>query len=202
MDYHILLRHTDGKKIYVDPQEEEGFFLYPGEVRKAGLHDGDVLSRDRFDQIFQEYAVPRARRRALGLLAKKDMTEKELWDKLEKSCNDSRSSAMAVAFVREHGYIDDEAYAKDYFYSHKGKKSFRQIRQNLLNKGIPSDILRKVEQEEGDQAPEDIYPLVVRYARKFPDLDYVSVRKIVAHFARKGYRTDTIMGIIRQIRES
>ena len=75
MDYHILLRHTDGKKIYVDPQEEEGFFLYPGEVRKAGLHDGDTVSGDRLRQIFEEYAVPRARRRALGLLAKKDMTE-------------------------------------------------------------------------------------------------------------------------------
>ena len=108
---------------------------------------------------------------------------------------------MAMAFVREHGYLDDESYARDYYYSHRKKKSFRQIRQNLLNKGIPAHILRKVEEEEGEQPPEDIHPLVEKYARKFPEPDYISERKIVAHFARKGYPTDTVMGIVRRLRE-
>ncbi|MBR5047113.1 MAG: hypothetical protein IKX76_02640, partial [Eubacterium sp.] len=99
MDYRIILKNTKGKKIYVDPQEEEGFFLYPGEVKKAGLKEGMILSGEDLRILREEYAVPRARRHALGLLARKDMTRQELEEKLEKSQNDSRSIAFAMEFV-------------------------------------------------------------------------------------------------------
>lgn len=179
--------------------EEEGFFLYPGEIRKAGLREGMTISGDDLLAIHEEYAIPRARRYALGLLAKKDMTQKEMVEKLEKSLNDSRSIAAAMAFVMEHGYIDDERYVEDYIYSHKGKKSFLQIKEVLLRKGVEGDIIRRVMEEEGQQSAEDIRPLVEKYARKFPELDYLSTRKILMHFGRKGYSIHTVQEIIRDL---
>ncbi len=202
MDYRIAFRKTKGKKLYVDPVGEEGFYLYPGEIRKAGLKEGMVISGDDLSAIHKEYAVPRARRHALGLLAKKDMTEKELVEKLEKSLNDSRSIAAAMAFVTEHGYIDDRRYVEDYIYSHKGKKSFLQMKEILLRKGIPGDVIRLVLEEEGQQSPEDIRPLVEKYARKFPELDYTSSRKILMHFARKGYSVNTVQEILRDMQSA
>lgn len=202
MDYRIAFRKTKGKKLYVDPQEEEGFFLYPGEIRKAGLKEGMVISEDDLLAIHAEYAVPRARRHALGLLAKKDMTEKELVEKLEKSLNDSRSIAAAMAFVTEHGYIDDRRYVEDYIYSHKGKKSFLQMKEILLRKGVPGDIIRLALEEEGQQSAEDIRSLVEKYARKFPELDYTSERKILMHFARKGYSVNTVREILQDMQDA
>ena len=199
MDYRIAIKKTKGKKLYVDPMEEEGFFLYPGEIRKAGLKEGMIISGDDLLAIHEEYAIPRARRHALGLLAKKDMTQKELVEKLEKSLNDSRSIAAAMAFVTEHGYIDDARYVEDYIYSHKGKKSFLQIKEVLLRKGVEGDIIRRVMEEEGQQSAEDIRPLVEKYARKFTELDYTSTRKILMHFGRKGYSIHTVQEILRDL---
>lgn len=199
MDYRIAIKKTKGKKLYVDPMEEEGFFLYPGEIRKAGLKEGMIISGDDLLAIHEEYAIPRARRYALGLLARKDMTQKELVEKLEKSLNDSRSIAAAMAFVTEHGYIDDERYVEDYIYSHKGKKSFLQIKEVLLRKGVAGDIIRRVIEEEGQQSAEDIRPLVEKYARKFPELDFTSTRKILMHFGRKGYSIHTVQEILRDL---
>ena len=185
--------------MYVDPLEEEGFFLYPGEIRKAGLKEGMVISGEDLSAIHDEYAVPRARRHALGLLAKKDMTEKELVEKLEKSLNDTRSIAAAMAFVTEHGYIDDGRYAEDYIYSHRGKKSFLQMKEILLRKGIPGDVIRQAMEEEGQQSAEDIRPLVEKYARKFPELDYSSSQKILMHFGRKGFSIRTVQEVLRDL---
>ena len=201
MDYRIALRKTNGKKLYVDPVEEEGFFLYPGEVRKAGLKEGMIISGEDLSSIREEYALPRARRHALGLLARKDMTEKELLGKLEKSLNDSRSIASVMSFVKEHGYIDDVRYVEDYIYSHKGKKSYLQMKEILLRKGVSGDIIRRVMEEEGQQSAEDIRPLVEKYARKFPDLDYTSTRKILMHFGRKGYSIHTVQEVLRELQD-
>ena len=102
MEYRIAIRKTKGKKLYVDPQEEEGFYLYPGEIRKAGLKEDMVISGDDLSAIHKEYAVPRARRHALGLLAKKDMTERELVEKQrELAGNSSLSDETAQRIASE-----------------------------------------------------------------------------------------------------
>lgn len=202
MDYRIVLRKTRGKKIYVDPQEEEGFYLYPGEIKKAGLKEGMVMSGDALSAIHGEYAVPRARRYALELLARKDLTERELAEKLERSLHDSRSIAAAMAYVTRRGYIDDNRYVSDYIYSHKGKKSYLQIKEILLRKGISGDIIGRVMEEEGQQTADDIRPMVEKYARKFPNLDYISSRKILMHFGRKGYALNTVRQVLDDLQGS
>ena len=199
MNYQIRLRKTDGKKIYVDPQELEGFYLYPSEIKKAGLEDFMFLSDEKLSALHDSYAVPRAKKRALALLTKKDMTEKELMEKLEASLHDSHSIASAMSFMIEHSYIDDERYAQDYFYSHKKRKSFRRIKEELLQKGIPYDILQRVMEEEGEQREEDIRPLVIKYARKFPDLDHKAEQKIYMHFGRKGYSIEQVRNILADL---
>ncbi len=201
MMYEILLKPTSSKKIYVDLQEEEGFYLYPGEIRKCGLKDGSILSEEEITRIHKEYAIPRAKKRALGLLTKKDMTQKELVEKLESSLNDSKSIAAAMAFVIDHGYVDDENYAKDYVYFHKNRKSFRRIREELTRKGIDRSILQNIFEEEGSQDKESIRPLVIKYCRKFPELDYTAVQKICMHFGRKGYQLETIRQIVDELKE-
>lgn len=201
MEYKILIKETGSKKYYIDLQEEEGFYLYPGEIKKLGLKDGMILSEEAVRSIHQEYSVPRAKKRALGLLAKKDMTQKELVEKLESSLNDSRAIAAAMEFVTRHGYVDDEQYARDYLYFRRDRKSFRQIQEELSRKGISREILQILFEEEGDQSMEEIRPLVVKYAARFKELDYPSQQKICQHFGRKGYQVSQIRRILDELRE-
>lgn len=198
MELIIHLHKTKGKKIYVEPEYEEGVYLYPGEIKKQKLQDGDSVSAETFEKLRKEYAVPRAKKRALGILVKKDCTEKELRGKLTASLNDSQSIEEALTFVREHGYVDDENYAREYLHDKKGRKSYLQIRMELTRKGIAGQILDMVFEEAGSQQEEDIRPQVMKYIRKFPELDQAAVRKTCAHFYRKGYSA----GMIRQIIEN
>lgn len=197
MDYTIHLHKTSGKKIYVDPEYTEGIYLYPVEIKKHKLTEGCIITEEQFCRLWEEYAVPRAKKRALGILVKKDCTEQELCDKLAASFHDARSVERALAFVKEHGYVDDRNYAKEYLYYKKGKKSYRQIRMELSKKGISGQILDELFEETGAQRKEDLQLHVQKYIRKFPVMDALARQKTCAHFCRKGYET----GLVREVLE-
>lgn len=198
MVYTIRLTETDKKKVYVDPGVREGIYLYPGEIKKLKLEDGGELDEDEFDRIRLQYALPRAKHRAIAILAKRDKTEKELREKLQQSLTDTQSLEDTIAYMKSCGYVDDIQYARDYIYFKKGRKSFLQIKMELQKKGIPSGVLETVFEEEGSQQMEDILMQVKKYMKKFPELDFNVRQKVYAHFARKGYAADLIREAIAQ----
>lgn len=192
MQYKITLTDTGKKKVYVNPGEREGIYLYPGEIKKLKLEEGSEIEQDEFEKIRLAYALPRAKHRAIAILAKRDKTEKELREKLLQSLTDTQSLEETISYMKSCGYVDDEQYARDYLYFKKGRKSFLQIRMELQKKGISAQVLEAVFEEEGGQQMEDILSQVKKYMKKFPDLDFTAKQKIYAHFARKGYAGDLI----------
>lgn len=196
MEYVIHLIPSSGKKIYIDPEYREGIYLYPSEIKKEKLVDEGRIEEDELERIRREYAVPRAKKRALGILVKRDRTEKELRDKLKDSVNDEQSIDDAVNYVRAFGYVDDYNYARDYLYFKKSKKSYKMIRRELREKGISSEILDFVFEEAGNQNREDLVPHVKKYIRKFETLDANAKRKTCVHFCRKGYPADMVRDIL------
>lgn len=201
MQYKITLVDTGKKKIYVDPGEREGIYLYSGEIKKLKLEDGSEIAQDEFERIRLEYALPRAKHRAIAILAKRDKTEKELREKLQQSLTDTQSLEETISYMKSCGYVDDEQYARDYLYFKKGRKSFLQIKMELQKKGISSQVLEEVFEEEGGQKIEDILVQVKKYMKKFSDLDFVAKQKIYAHFARKGYAGDLIREAMNRAEE-
>ncbi len=200
MQYKITLVDT-GKKIYVNPGEREGIYLYPGEIKKLKLEDGSEIAQDEFEKIRLEYALPRAKHRAIAILAKRDKTEKELREKLQQSLTDTQSLEETISYMKSCGYVDDEQYARDYLYFKKGRKSFLQIKMELQKKGISSQVLEEVFEEEGGQKIEDILVQVKKYMKKFSNPDFAAKQKIYAHFARKGYAGDLIREAMDQAEE-
>lgn len=187
MNYKIILKETGTKKIYIDPVSREGIYLYPSEIRKEKLNEESVLSEEELELLRRKYAVPRAKKYALGILAKRDKTEQEIREKLEKAGNDSLSIQDAVNYLKKMGYLDDFAYARDYVYSKRGRKSFRQIEFELAKKGIDSETIKIAMEEEGGQNIEDLRSAFLKYASGFDLTDRLARQKIYAHFARKGY---------------
>lgn len=128
MSYTVTLRETDKKKVYVDPGIREGIYLYPGEIKKLKLLEGSMLEEDEFERIRLQYALPRAKHRAIAILAKRDKTEKELRDKLQQSLTDTKTLEETISYVRTCGYVDDVQYARDYIYFKKEEKVFYRLR--------------------------------------------------------------------------
>lgn len=201
MNYKVTLTETDKKKVYVDPGMREGIYLYPGEIKKLKLETGSEIEEGEFEQIRLQYALPRAKHRAIAILAKRDKTESELREKLAQSLTDTQSLEETIAYMKSCGYIDDIQYARDYIYFKKGRKSFLQIKLELQKKGISSQVLETVFEEEGSQQMDDILMQVKKYMKKFPELDFASRQKIYAHFARKGYAGDLIREAMEQAEE-
>ena len=196
MNYSVRLKETGGKKLYLDPEGYEGIYLYPGEIRESGLSDGMIISDADLEELRIKYVLPRAKKRAMGILLKQDKTIHELEEKLMDSQYDRRSAGEAVLFVREAGYVDDLEYARSYIRTKKKRKSFRMLKGILAQKGISRDILDQVFEEAGPQAREDVEDAVIKYARRFPELDRKARGKICSHFYAKGYDLDLIREIL------
>ena len=114
MQYKITLTDTSKKKVYVNPGVREGIYLYPGEIKKLRLEDGSELEQDEFERIRLEYALPRAKRRAIAILAKRDKTEQELREKLLQSLTDTPVSythlltyrhIMRISFAKKESNV-------------------------------------------------------------------------------------------------
>lgn len=200
MEFVIRLVPGKGRKIYLNPEGREGIYLYPGEIKKKKLSEGMSLSSDEIEALRLEFALPRAKKRAMGLLVRRDMTKEQLREKLKQSDNDSRSIDETLDYMIRSGYINDYEYARDYLNSRKSRKSYRMIRGELSLKGISSDILDRVFEEEGKQSPSDVTDAVRKYIRKFPRDDRTSFQKTCAHFYRKGYDMELIRGILEEIK--
>ncbi len=192
MEYKIHIKRTDGRKVCVDPEYRDSIYLYPGEVKKLKLADGMRMSSEEFEQIRIHYVMPRAKKRALGILVKRDRTEQQLRDQLKKNQYDEMSVEEALDFVRAHHYVDDEQYARDYLRSKKGRKSYKQIRMELTKKGISRDVLDALYEGTESQSLEDLLPLAEKYVRRFSEIDREARNKTYLHFARKGYPGDLI----------
>ena len=147
MQYKITLTDTGKKKVYVNPGVREGIYLYPGEIKKLRLEDGSELEQDEFERIRLEYALPRAKHRAIAILAKRDKTEQELREKLLQSLTDTQSLEEAISYMKACGYVDDTQYARDYLYFKKGRKSDFPARQKVYahfaRKGYAGDLIRE-----------------------------------------------------------
>ncbi len=199
MSARLHIQKTNKKKLYLTMQYGEGFYLYPSEIKRTRLQDGDMIEEEEFEKLRNEYAVPRAKKRLLHCLAKRDCTEYELRDKLKKSLNDSISIDAAMAYARDHGYIDDERFAREYLDLKKEKKSYRQIQRKLRYKGVSEDVVHTVFEEAGEQTEEDIRPLVLKYVRKFPAMDWEAKLKTYRHFSRKGYAPDVVRRLLDEM---
>ena len=105
---------SSGKKYKVYLNDEFAFYLYKSELKIFSLKEGQELDEKIYKKITEEILTKRAKRRALYLLEKRDLTEYELQKKLEADKYKEDVIKEAVAYVKGFCYINDEAYAKRY----------------------------------------------------------------------------------------
>lgn len=128
MSYTVTLRETDKKKVYVDPGIREGIYLYPGEIKKLKLLEGSMLEEDEFERIRLQYALPRAKHRAIAILAKRDKTEKELRDKLQQSLTDTKTLEETILMSEPAGMWTMFSMPETIFILKKEEKVFYRLR--------------------------------------------------------------------------
>lgn len=181
-------------KIFIDG--EFAFVLYKGELRSFGIKEGEAIPEETYLEITKTLLPKRATKRAMELLTKKDYTEKKLRDKLADGLYSDDIIDAAIDYVKSYNYLDDERYARDYVSYNIEYRSKNRIKQDLMTRGVPKDIIDSVlaeftDEQCRDAEMEQIGRLLVK-KHYDTSMDYKDKQKIIAFLLRKGYSMDAI----------
>lgn len=182
-------------KVFIDG--DFAFVLYNGEIKEYGIRTGKELSENIYNEIKCGLLPKRAKLRAMNLLQKKDYTEMQLRNKLSEGMYPTDCVDTAIDYVKSFKYLDDSRYAYDYINYHMAQRSKNRIVFDLMNKGIPKEIIDEKLEEVYSDGGEDNEILQIKHLlikKKYdPDtVDYKEKQKIIAFLVRRGYGISTI----------
>lgn len=129
-------------EVYAD--NKLAFVLYRSELRKYSIKEGFDLSDAGYNEIIEEVLLKRAFLRCLHLLEKRDYTEYQLCKKLRDGGYPDKAIECAIEKTKAYGYVNDENYVRRYIDSHIDKKGIRQIQNTLYQRGISSELFKKI----------------------------------------------------------
>lgn len=160
------------------------------------LYSGRELDGDELKALRAASASALARNRAMELLSRRPMSEKELVDKLIRKGEDQETAADCARWLREKGFLDDESYAAAVarHYAAKGYGPGR-VRAELSRRGVDRELW-----DDTIQAmPENTDKLDRFIAARLTDPeDRDQIRKVSAALYRRGYSWEEIHSALRR----
>lgn len=184
-------------KIYLN--DEFAFVLYKGELRRYAIELGVVFTEELQHEIMEVVLTKRAKLRAMHLLEKIDRTEADIRRKLRENLYPEVIINVAVEYVKQYHYIDDERYAKNYIHCKAMSMSQHEIGRKLLEKGVSKDIISKQLDLAEDRDVELIGKLIRKRCKQVEDLSYLEKNKLYAFLYHKGFAIDNIDKALRSI---
>ncbi len=193
----------DGKyKVQVDLDGEYAFFLYQKELRRFCFKEGDELSDQLVEDIYQLILLPRAKDKALSLLKYGNRTTKELSQRLEQAGYPAVIIRQVLEFLKEYRFLDDKAYVQSYIELHGQKKSRMQMQQELGRKGILKEMFEQAWEERPEEMEEQaLKALMQKRMRTKGPVTKENFQKHYAFFARKGYPSSMIIRLLSEYRD-
>lgn len=192
------ISELDKKRMMIRTDEAVSFVLYKGEVRKLALKEGEELPAEVYEEIRSEILIKRARKRAMFLLEKMDRTESQLRDKLRQGFYAEDIIEDAISYVKGYHYIDDTRYARNYVRYQKERKSKRQIKADLLQKGVDRDVIDSAMESEYEAEAEQ--ELILKWIEKrhysMENSDRKEKQKMYQFLMRKGFRSEDILRVL------
>lgn len=187
------LEYKKDKKVHISLDGEETFFLYEKEVKSYQLEQGMQLPCSLYEEIIQ-IVEQRAKQKAVLLLQYRDRTEYELREKLKLAYYPAEVIDRTIQYLQEYHYIEEERIAIQYVESKKNKKSKKQLRIELMQKGIAKEIIERVLSEQIEQETQTIQSLI-RKKTKGEELSLLSKEereKIARSLYQKGFSMSEI----------
>ena len=165
-------------------------------VTDARLYVGMELDEEAFEALKRSTSKALDRQKALEMLSRRPYSRRELKDKLLRRGTDEQSVEDCIAWLDEHGFLDDGEYAGAVarHYTAKGYGAGR-VKSELRRRGIGRELM----DETLSELPENTEKLDAFIARRLDDpSDRDSVRKLSAALFRRGYSWEEIRAALRR----
>ncbi len=180
-------------KLLVRTDEVGTFPVYEKEAAAFHLEEGMELPESEWERLCREVLAKRVKKRALYLLEQMDRTEAQLRRKLAEGHYPDFLIDEAVAYVKSYHYIDDLRYASAYIRFHQQEKSRRELRQALMKRGVPADLIEQAFGEAYEGSEEELIGRLLEKKGYDPEeTDAKEREKIFRYLLRKGFSVSEI----------
>lgn len=176
---------TNRYHVYVD-DKWSGVFL-DEILAKENLKTGEELDEQKFNDIKKENDNRLAFDMAASYLEKYNVSTKGIKDYLKKKGFSYETIKNATEKLCEYGFLNDEAFAKNYFESLSAGKGKRAIASKLKQKGVKQEIIDElISNVNEDDEIEKATIVAVKFAKN-RQKDAKLHQKCLAHLIYKGY---------------
>lgn len=183
----ITSKQGNGNKIHIYIDGEYTLTLYDDYWYLCGIKDGQEISDDELASLKEEAGFRSAYEKGIAYLSMRAYSERELYNKLKLKFG-QEAAEQAVKKMLERGYIDDEAFCKEYArYLFEVKKyDIKRITYELKLKGIDGETVNNtLKTLDNEPISRIIEMLVTKYENR---LETEKDRKrTVNRFVRMGY---------------
>jgi regulatory protein len=199
------LERTEKSKVRIYIDESYSFWLYEKELEKLPLEEGQSILPEQYTKLIDLLIYPKAIEKALSILKFMDRCEQELRFKLSREEYPEEIIDRVIEYGKHYGYLNDERYATSYVRARKNKKSRLMLKNELMQKGVPREIIHTVlEAEYSTEDQEDAEMLAIRkvIAKKTKDPQSLAPeerQKLIASLYRKGFDSDKIFQCLKHI---
>lgn len=192
----IQLVNKKKSRVFID--ESFAFVLYNGELLQYGIREGEELEEDSYAEIINDVLYKRGKARVVHLLASMERTEAQVVRKLTDNGYPREVIQRVINFAKAYGYLDDKRFAASYVRENRNRKSSAYMKAELMQKGISSDVIHNIFQE--DEVGDDVERIRYWVEKKQVDIqnsDEVQLRKFYMFLARKGFKGDDIARVLK-----
>lgn len=203
-EYRVLSVLPLGKKKYKIALEGTvtiELSLYPSEVRKYSLQEGNTLSCIDFEEI-RDVLYKRGKERALYYLKSSDKTVSQMRTKLKEGYYPEDIIEKVIEFLERYGYLDDYRFAQNFVSYNKHRKSIQRMKSDLCLKGIEKSIIEDVLMDSLQDGDTEEY-LIEAYCKKKVknNMDEKECNKILMSLMRKGFKYENAKSVLRRVVE-
>lgn len=184
-------------KYRIKAENSVEFYAYTSDLKGYSFKESEDFPDALYENFIKERLIPRARKKALDLLTRSDLSEASLRQKLKNKLILEDLVEDAVEYVKRFNYINDERYVENYLYKNPNK-SIRQIKLELRVKGISNEIIDNIS-EDDEREKSALKFLIKKKVRTIENLDEVKLRKLYAYLYRKGFSPDLISSTFRKL---
>lgn len=180
-------------KIYID--WEYHFILYKQDIKRYNISEGIELSDMEYRTVLEETVLRRGKQKALALLKYMDRTEAELILKLKQGGYTDSIVDEIIYYVKSYHYVDDFRYASTYIRYKKENKSKLQLKMELKQKGISSEIIKEVIEKEYSEDEDENLAILKAIGKKTKDINNLDIEekaKLTRYLYRKGFNVELI----------
>lgn len=160
-------------------------------VVKNQLKAGTYIDEQKLINIQSESEKQTALAKVLNLISVRYKTQKEIENYLYQKGYLAPVVCFVIEKCLEYHYIDDERYVDGYIANHKNTYGKLKIKQQLLQKGIKSNLIDEKLADEDFNQCEQIVLLAQKYMKKKDDTPQNN-SKLYRYLLGKGFEYEEI----------